>query len=203
MMLNTTKLKVHSLGNRKEDIRPQLACFLTANSSPTGHTTAAGDTFILLSSPDIPTANITFLRCPFNGEGQTVGTNGFVADGTTFAIGKKHSHAAKILTRGFIRNILPQSLIHVNSPSKYDFFQGKRCRSAGFLRTRTPPHHFFFLQNPSLPVTNFQHCNTLRMLPVVTPMRDSSKQGWFGAGCPRIPARLGWSGDRLGSKGTL
>lgn len=189
-MLNTAKLKVHSLVYRKEDTPPQLTCFLTANASLTGHT-AARDTFISLFSPDIPTANIMFLWCPFNREGETVGTNGFVADGVTFAIGKKHSHAAKILTRGFLRNILPQSLVHVNSPRKYDFFQGKRYRSAGFQRRRTSPHHFFsLLQTPLFPLTNFQRCNTSRILLVVTLMRDSSKQGCFGAGCSTIPTGL-------------
>lgn len=96
-----------------------------------------------------------------------------MADGVTFATGKKHSHAAKILTRGFLRNILPQSLVHVNSPRKYDFFQGKGYCSAGFPRRRTSPHHFFsLLQTPLFPLTNFQCCDTSRMLLVVTDERQ-------------------------------
>lgn len=155
------------------------------------------DTFTWHSSPDIPTANTELLWCPFNRRGQAVGTSSSVADGVTFVTGKKHSWAAEIFTRGFLRNILPQSLIHMNSPGKYDFLQWKKVSLRRLSKDRD-------LSTPLFP----SHCFQSHIFTVVTPYgcylcNSNERQQWaelFGAGLPGVG--LGWVRDSLGSKGT-
>lgn len=75
-------------------------------------------------------------------------------------LGKKHSHSAKILTRGFLRNSLPQPLIRVNSVCKYNFLQLKRYSFSRLPEDEELCTVFFSLQqNPSFWVTSFQCCN--------------------------------------------
>lgn len=96
-MSNTANLIVHTLVKRKEDTPPQLACFLTANSLPTGHTTVVCYTLVSPPSPHIPTTNMMCCDVPLTGKAMLLEPIVLWQMEQHLQLGKKQSHAAKTL----------------------------------------------------------------------------------------------------------
>lgn len=116
-------------------------------------------------------------------------------------LGKKHSHAAKILTRGFLRNSLPQPLIRVNSLCKYNFLQLKRYNFSRLTEDEDLSALFSF--SPAKSFTSSHKFSALQQLTDITcgscSETAASNAGLYGGtwlGCAR-------SGSRLGSNGTV